>query len=111
MGRGKGCYIGLFTNNLGGSGMILDDRQLKAVRSDYESKDIEDYDLLYDCRSGRWINSYDLLETLEHNQSEYDKKEIAYMKQIHELEKEVERLENIEQELTDLKNHYKSKIL
>ena len=44
-------------------------------------------------------------------QEENDKKEIAYMKQVHELEKEVERLENIEQELTDLKNHYKSKIL
>ena len=53
----------------------------------------------------------DFIETIQEAQEEYDIKEIAYMKQVHELEKEVERLENIEQELTDLKNHYKSKIL
>ena len=79
--------------------MILDDKQLKAVRSDYESKEIEDYDLLYDCGSGRWINSYDLLETLEHNQTEYDKKEIAYMKQVRELELEVVEAERIKKYL------------
>jgi len=53
----------------------------------------------------------DFIETIQEAQEEFDTKEIAYMKQVHELEKEVERLENIEQELTDLKNHYKSKIL
>jgi len=51
----------------------------------------------------------DFIETIQEAQEEFDTKEIAYMKQVHELEKEVERLENIEQELTDLKNHYKSK--
>jgi len=52
----------------------------------------------------------DFIETIQEAQEEFDTKEIAYMKQVHELEKEVERLENIEQELTDLKNHYKSKV-
>ena len=83
MGRGKGCYIGLFTNNLGGSGMKL---------------------------NKEWYSQDELHQALNYKEEKSNKKEIAYMKQVHELEKEVERLENIEQELTDLKNHYKSKV-
>ena len=88
--------------------MILDDKQLRDMKKCQTAPNCNG------CSVQGNICDFDvehLLDTLEHKQTENDKKEIAYMKQVHELEKEVERLENIEQELTDLKNHYKSKIL
>jgi len=86
--------------------MILNDEELEIMSKCAEKKYCSDCEINSDrdCTG-------DACHTTIHNKKEFDIKEIAYMKQVHNLEKEVESLKNIEQELTDLKNHYKSKIL
>jgi len=89
---GYECEGGILINNVA---FIA----LKEIAEEVEElKEIKNYSDKYN----------DFIETIEEAQTDYDTKEIAYMKQVRELEKEVGRLEKVEESLYKLLESYRS---